>query len=213
MKDNNGYIRLHRKILESGIYKTEKLFKLAVTLLLLANHKDGKWNGIEIPRGSLVTGRKALSKITFMNESGIYKNLKKLENMRFCNIKSNNEFSVISILKYDQYQSNSNNQSNNEVTTKEQRSNTNKNNKKNKKNNIELSPRVKWVMEELSNSFNPTKRTVDIIDKDFGSYKITDVVKKYAAQCEDDNKTPSTAGLQKWLINARDWNQLEKRDK
>mgnify|MGYP001050247522 CR=1 FL=1 len=85
---------------------------------------------------------------------------------------------------------------------------------KQKTENIkELSPRVKWVMEELNNSFNPTKRTVEIIEKDFGAYKITDEVKKYATNCEDRGKTPSTSGLQNWLINAKKWGNLEKRDK
>lgn len=137
MNDESGFITLHRKIMESECYKTANSFMVAVTLLLLANHTEKKWNGIVIPRGSFVTGRKSLSKITHINESSIYRNLKKLEKSGFCNIKSNNEFSLISIVKYDQYQITPNNLTNNDRTTTEQRPNTtNTLNTLNKKNSI-----------------------------------------------------------------------------
>ena len=123
---DKGWIIIHRKILDSSIYKTDALFKLAMTILLLTNHTDKQWNGITIKRGQVVTGRKKLAEITGQKESGIYKRLKKLEKLGFCNINSNNEYSVISVLKYGQYQDKSNNPSNNEGTTKEQRGNTTK---------------------------------------------------------------------------------------
>jgi hypothetical protein len=209
VKDNNGYIRLHRKILESGIYKTEKLFKLAITLLLLANHAEGQWMGHKIKRGQLVTGRKSLSKLTHINESTIYKNLKKLENMRFCNIESNNEFSLISILKYDQYQSDGNNQSNNEVTTREQRGNTNKKNKKNKK---DMYPDNVLKIAEILN-VEPTEGLDRYLNDIYKKYTFKNLTITMVQWCEDNKVEPTIARWMNWVRRAEKNSELEVRDK
>lgn len=131
MNDETGFITLHRKIMESECYKTANSFMVAVTLLLLANHTEKKWNGIVIPRGSFVTGRKSLSKLTHISESSVYRNLKKLEASGFCNITSNNEFSIILIVKYDQYQIPPNNDRTGvgqQIPSKSLKSNTKSNN-------------------------------------------------------------------------------------
>ena len=143
---NKGYINLHRKLLDSGMLRNHSLFTLWVYCLLKANHKPNTfiWNGekVTIQRGQFISGRKEIAKDLNMNESCTYRNLKKLEKLGNVNIKSNNKFSLITVCKYNTYQTSTlqseqhfEQQVNNKRTTSEQQTNTNKN-EKNENNDI-----------------------------------------------------------------------------
>lgn len=105
---NNGFIVLHRKILDHPIWRNEGLVHLFITLLLLASHKEERflWNGKEetLKRGQLITGRLKLAEITNSPPSTIRDRLKVLENLGILDIKSTSKFSLITIIKYSQYQ-------------------------------------------------------------------------------------------------------------
>jgi DnaD/phage-associated family protein len=129
-----GWISLHRKLIENPIFLKPDLLQLFIYCLLRANHKPNKiiFNGKEmiIKRGQFITGREVLSKELKQNGITTYKRLKILENLDILNIKSNNKFSLVTVVNYDLYQSDleeSNNKSNNKGTTKEQPGNTNNN--------------------------------------------------------------------------------------
>ena len=136
---NDGWIKLHRKLLDNPIFFKDGLLQLFIYCLLKANHEPNKiiFNGSEIiiEVGQFITGREVMAKDLKQNESTIYKRLKILEKLSICNIKSNNKFSLVTIVNYRLYQLDnikSNSKSNNKVTTKEQQSNTNKNDKNDK---------------------------------------------------------------------------------
>lgn len=144
---NNGFVVLHRKILDNPIWRNENLVHLFITLLLMASHKEERflWNGKEevLKRGQLLTGRLKLGELLAVNPNTIYKRLKILKNLGIINIKSSNKFSVITIVKYSQYQDRPTQKEglgNNKVTTKEQQSNTYNNN--NNVNNILSKPKT-----------------------------------------------------------------------
>ena len=48
-----GYIQLHRKLLEWEWFQKPEMVVVFLTLLLLANHQDGNWQGHEVKRGQL----------------------------------------------------------------------------------------------------------------------------------------------------------------
>jgi hypothetical protein len=77
-------------------------------LLLTASHKDTTflWNGKEetLKRGQIITGRYALARATGLNPNTIKDYLKILVNLQIITIKTTNKFSVITIVKYSQYQ-------------------------------------------------------------------------------------------------------------
>jgi len=133
-----SWISLHRRLRSSGIYKDSQAVHLWVHLLLSANHKDKKvlvGNGfVEIKTGQLLTGRKALSKATGINESKIFRLLKLFESDRQIEQQKTTKYTVISIVKYSQYQR-SEQQTNNKRTTNEQQLNTNNNNNNINKDN------------------------------------------------------------------------------
>lgn len=104
----NGYIKLHRQILETSFYKDPNSLYLAVHLLFLANWKDTKftWNTeVQIlKKGQLITGRKKLAEDSGLTENKIRRSLIVLENAEFIAIKTTSQFSLITICNWDVYQ-------------------------------------------------------------------------------------------------------------
>ena len=134
-----GWIKLHRKLIENPIFLKPELLQLFIYCLLKANHEAQKiiFNGqeIEIKIGQFITGRNAMAKDLKQNPITTYKRLKILENLQILNIKSNNKFSVVTVVNYGLYQSEEikrNTKRNNKGTTREQQGNTNKNDKNDK---------------------------------------------------------------------------------
>mgnify|MGYP001564366345 FL=1 len=131
----NGWVKIHRKILENPIFQRSAYLHLWITLLLRANHKDTQmvWNGdiIVIKEGQLVTGRKALSEETGIAQTTIEEILKFLETRHQIRQQKTTKYRLITILKWDEYQK-SDIESDNKATTKRQQSDTNKNDKNDK---------------------------------------------------------------------------------
>lgn len=122
----NGWIKLHRQLLNSAIFKNERLLKVWVWCLLKAEYKQSETmvgnQLVKLEKGQFIFGREEASKELGIKESTLYKDMKNLEKLNFCNIKSNNKFSVITIEKWEFYQDteeNENNKNNNNVTTTE----------------------------------------------------------------------------------------------
>ena len=134
-----GWIKLYRKLIENPIFLKPELLQLFIYCLLKANHEAQRiiFNGqeIEIKLGQFITGRNAMAKDLKQNPITTYKRLKILENLQILNIKSNNKFSVVTVVNYGLYQSEEikrNTKRNNKGTTREQQGNTNKNDKNDK---------------------------------------------------------------------------------
>jgi hypothetical protein len=104
----NGWIKLHRKVIDNPIFDKPELFKLFVYCLLAAGHEEKKiiWNGKEeiLPKGSFITGREKLSKELKQSESMVRRNLKILENISVITRKSTNKYTVINVVNYGIYQ-------------------------------------------------------------------------------------------------------------
>ena len=132
-----GWVKLHRKLMDKGYYKKSEIVHLWVHILLKANHKPNEfyWNkeNIKVGRGQFITGRKALSEETGINESSIERILKMLENEQQIEQQKTTKFRLITVKNWDYYQTSETSeqqneqQVNNKRTTSEQQVNTNKN--------------------------------------------------------------------------------------
>ena len=145
---DNGWIKLHRKIINtSWYYKRSAVVHLFIHLLIKANHQENKffWNGkeITIKRGEFITGLNKLSEETGISIQSIRTALTILKSTNTITIKSTNKFSIIQIVNYDQYQSEeekltskltSKVTNNQQTTNKQLTTNKNDKNEKNKKN-------------------------------------------------------------------------------
>jgi len=149
---NEGFILLSRAILDSDVFASQKLLKIWIWCLCKANFKDrsaplkvGKGETvIRVKRGSFIFGRFKAEEELFIDGSTVYKSMKKLQEMNMINIESNNQYSIVTICKYDEYQQSENYKvttkgqpKDNQVTTKGQPSNTTKNANKDNNKNIE----------------------------------------------------------------------------
>jgi len=121
-----GWIKLHRKLLENPIMKRPSYAWLWITLLLKANHKEKKfmWNKeiIMIKEGQLITGRKELSVCTGIAETTIEDILNFLEKSSQIRQQKTTKFRLITVINWKDYQ-----ESDNKPTTNRQQTDTNKN--------------------------------------------------------------------------------------
>jgi hypothetical protein len=156
-----GYIALHRKILEWEWFKEPNHFLVFSYLLLMAQHKDTNLKGIEIPKGSLLTSVKSICDHTGLTTQTVRTILKRLNLTNELTIKTTSKHSIITIVKWDDYQCN-NNVSNKQLTNGQQTTNkqlttynnvNNVNNGKNVKTLSNVSPRVNQVLEDWNEVF------------------------------------------------------------
>ena len=110
-----GFIKLSRKLLTWEWYTDENTMRVFLHCLLMANWKDGRFKGYEVPRGSFVTGRKKLSEQLKISEQSVRTALSHLELTSEITIKRCAKFSIITVVKYDEYQA-INQQDNQELT-------------------------------------------------------------------------------------------------
>lgn len=109
---------MYRKLIDWEWYNDPNTLRLFIHLLLKANHKSKNWKGTEIKKGELITGRKVLSKDLFLSEQQIRTSLNKLKSTNNITIKTTNQYSIISIVLWKEYQQD--NQQVNKQATNEQ---------------------------------------------------------------------------------------------
>ena len=102
MKD--GFILIHRKLLDWEWYQNTNDTRLFIHFLLKANWKDGTYKGNEIPRGSFVTTFNKLAEETGLSIQQIRTSIKHLKLTQEITQEQHGYFSVITIRKYNDYQ-------------------------------------------------------------------------------------------------------------
>lgn len=121
----DGYILIHRKLLEWEWYSSVNDTRLFIHCLLKANWKDGRFKGTLIPRGSFVTSFNSLVKETGLTRQQVRTSLEHLKSTHEITHKTNYQYSIITINKYNEYQID-NTQSNQRLTNEQQTNNTNR---------------------------------------------------------------------------------------
>jgi hypothetical protein len=109
----SDWIKVHRRLLDSDVFANPNTLKVWVWLLLKANYKDrilslrtGRGSeDVLIKRGRVLFGRKTAAKELKLSESAAYRNIKKLESLGKISVKANTHYSIITICKYELYQS------------------------------------------------------------------------------------------------------------
>jgi len=129
-----GWISLHRKLLDNPIFCNPDLLRLWIWCLLKATHKKHQQmvglRVVELDPGQFIFGRKSASKELGYSENKTYRLLKTLEELKNISVNSNNKFSVVTIVNWQFYQSeNTDNrqQIDNKQTTNRQQIDTNNN--------------------------------------------------------------------------------------
>lgn len=127
---HRGYFKLFRKIDDWEYRKDAKVFSVWMRLLSSANYVAKSWEGIVIERGQCVTSLENLAKDCGLSVQNVRTALKKLEKSGNLTRKSTNKYTIVTICKYDEYQSLENgSQQASQQSTNNQLTTTNKDNK------------------------------------------------------------------------------------
>ena len=106
----SGYIKLHRRLLESEVFKDPKLLKTWLWILCQANFKPVTLNtGKALQTGQFATsyGRAALHLECSVNT--VRRHFKRLKAMEMIDVQSGAQFTVVSVCNYSSYQHNDEN--------------------------------------------------------------------------------------------------------
>ena len=147
-----GYVNLHRKMLDWEWYQDGPTKDVFIHLLLTANYKKSKYKGVDIEAGQVVIGRKSLAKALGLGEQQVRTALEHLKSTNDITIKSTNKFSVVTIVNWPLYQfvmqpltnNLTNDTPNNQPTTNQQLT-TSKKEKKKKRKNILIKSNEEYV--------------------------------------------------------------------
>lgn len=101
----NGFIKLHRKILKWEWYDDRNTTALFIHLLLTVNATDEIWHGVKIQRGSRVSSFSKLAKELNLTIKEIRTCLQHLEQTQEVAHASTRNFTIFTVLNYDSYQS------------------------------------------------------------------------------------------------------------
>lgn len=191
----NGWIKLHRKMLENPVVaKDSDYLSVWIYLLLNAEHDERTilfgGNKIILKPGQLITGRKSIAEFLQINESKVKRILMDFENDQQIDRQRSNKNSLISLKNWDKYQfcdRQNDQQVTNERPTSDQQVTTYQEVKKSKKdNNIytrafeefwEAYPRKK----DKGNAF---KKFNARLNSGFSEVELVGAAKKYAGECE-----------------------------
>lgn len=99
-----GWICLHRQLLDWEWYSDINTKTLFIHCLLKANHKPKKWQGMDVPAGGFITGRKVLSVETGLSEQQVRTSLTRLKSTSDITITSTSKYSLVTLTNWASYQ-------------------------------------------------------------------------------------------------------------
>lgn len=107
----DGYIKLHRQLLENPIWTqlSATALKVWIGCLLRANWKPSKWYDgsaqVEFPAGASIFSQDSLSKLCRVSRQELRTALAHLVNLGFVTMRSTNQYSLLVIENWTTYQS------------------------------------------------------------------------------------------------------------
>ena len=203
-----GWAKFHRKIFQWEWYTDANTFRLFFHLVLNANHKDARWQGVEIKRGQLITSHEHLAKELKLTRQQIRTSINRLKSTNEITIKSTNKYTLVTIEKYNDYQSfdeeltskTTNNLTNEQPATNQQLT-TNKNDKNKKnENNKDIYAEVEAVLSYYDSLENlPKYKSLTTIRKSHVKARL------YDYGIEEVKRTLKLANESKYLNSGNKW--------
>lgn len=101
-----GWIKIHRQLLDWEWYNDINTFRLFMHILLKAQHKPIEWQGIKIDAGSFVTSLDKLSKETGLSIRKVRTALDNLKTTHELTSKTTSRYSIITVNNWNKWQTN-----------------------------------------------------------------------------------------------------------
>ena len=99
-----GWIKIHRKLLDWEWYDEPNVIRLFIHLLLKANHKPRNYRGVNIKTGQVMTGYDKLGNELRLSTQQIRTAISKLKSTNEITSVSSSQGTIIQIVKYKDYQ-------------------------------------------------------------------------------------------------------------
>lgn len=220
MQERNGYIKLFRKLIRWGWYQDNVVKGLFIHCLLCASFKDFEWMGETLRAGQFITGRKKLADELGFSEQQIRTAIKKLESTGEITSKSTNKFTVITVVNWEDYQteeSESNQVSNFPITNEQPTNNQQITNEqphiKNNKNDKNIKKREKRAHAHARETLPPSKEQIDSFSlENHIPCSVADKFFKYY----NGRKWKTASGnniAESWQAKLLEWNDREEKPK
>lgn len=100
----SGYVKIFRKITDWEWYKDPATRSVFLHLLFIANWKDGKYKGVDVPRGAAVVSVVKMAEDLGFSRQQTRTALSHLQSTNEITIKGYSKFSVITLNNYSDYQ-------------------------------------------------------------------------------------------------------------
>lgn len=101
---DKGFIKLHRSILKWEWWQDENTRNVFLWLLLNANWEDSRFQGHEIPKGSLVTSYHKIAENLNISERNARTAINHLKSTGEVTVKVTRRFSIVTIENWEKYQ-------------------------------------------------------------------------------------------------------------
>lgn len=121
-----GWIKLHRSLLEWEWYDDINATRLLIHLLISVNYVDKKWRGVNVKAGSMILSWASLSEGCGLSVQQARSAMSKLEDCGEVTRETTNKYQVVSLVKWDKLQGeefDNNKQFNRQITGKQQTNN------------------------------------------------------------------------------------------
>ena len=100
----NGFVKLHRKMIEWGWYSDCVVKDVFLHILMVAAFKPGQYRGHDIQPGQAIIGRKKMAEELGFSEQQVRTALKKLESTGEISLFSTNKFTIATVENWAFYQ-------------------------------------------------------------------------------------------------------------
>jgi biotin operon repressor len=100
----DGFIKLHRKLLEWEWYGDPNTLAVFIHLLLNATYRERNWRGLTLQPGDVVIGREQVARETGVSERAVRTAITRLKSTNTLTIKTTSHGSIASIVNWPTYQ-------------------------------------------------------------------------------------------------------------
>lgn len=219
----SGWVKIHRKIMDSSVWGDPNTLKVWMWCLLRAGHKESKimfaGEEITVPIGAFISGRASGSTECNMPQSTFRNAVQRLVKLGMISLKSDNKKSLYLVVKYMDYQiltCETGQQEDSKRTTTGQQEDTNKNEELSIKNDLKYScdnepddsPTFLSFPVKGSGTFPVTEKLIEEYQALYPTLNVRDLVRDMYAwlvsnPAKQKTKRGSRAFINNWLTNAK----------
>lgn len=209
----NGFIKLHRQMLDWEWYSDPVVRSVFIHILLIANWKETEYRGVTLKPGDAVIGLNSLASQLGYSVQQIRTTLKKLQNSKQINKRTTNKFTVVSVVNWASYQldddelTNEQQANQHEINSKITANQQHLKNIRNKeyKNNISISHSIsksidrgltQEEMDRLTDYYSDVDGLLEAVEKKVRLRKNSTPIRNmygYVITCADDMGWPTRA--------------------